>query len=432
MHMDDELHPSGLLDPNELLASLGSHSTHPLALVVHGAGGDAVLALRLMKEDALALLDKVQPEVLAKEMQKLLHRRAELVESALVPEYPEIQPAGGEVVGRLHFLLHGGRSQLGPPDIVAPGPASGYMYPGDEAAYPGLAILKTDASGGDKLGVKVAIYREVKLGPAHEAGDIRTLAQPKKAPSKSADFEECSPKISMIVITPNNKRPRIGAGQGSSAAAVQDAVFKNVEVTGDLRVHGSIQQSRGDRAYFRRRRDEEQHLAPGMIVACVDELIGKSAGSSSVAQWFVISTKPVRPHLPCFPPRGVSKNMHMHMHMCMFLFLEQAITNWHPLGVSDDEVAQLWHPCALEGQVPVLVSGHATRGSLLVPSGQEDGYARAIQLQQLSDEPHLCRCILGRVLESSSERADGYTTLLSTHRSMLTHKTYYTRSLTNA
>ena len=117
----------------------------------------------------------------------------------------------------------------------------------------------------------------------------------------------------------------------------------------------------------------------------------------------------------------------MCMCMCMFLFLEQAITNWHPLGVSDDEVAQLWHPCALEGQVPVLVSGHATRGSLLVPSGQEDGYARAIQLQQLADEPHLCRCILGRVLESSSERADGYTTLLLTHsRSMLTH------SLTNA
>ena len=83
--------------------------------------------------------------------------------------------------------------------------------------------------------------------------------------------------------------------------------------------------------------------------------------------------------------------------------------------MSDDEVAQLWHPCALEGQVPVLVSGHATRGSLLVPSGQEDGYARAIQPLQLSDEPHLCRCILGRVVESSCERADGYNTLLLTH-----------------
>ena len=304
MHMDEELDPRGLPDPNELLVSLGSHSTHPLALVAHGAGGDAVLALRLIKEDALALLDKGQPDVLAKEMQKLLHRRAELVESALVPEYPEIRPAGGEVVGLLHFLLHEGRSQLGPPDIVAPGPASGYMYPGDEVAYPGLAILKTDASGGDKLGVKVAIYREVKLGPAHEAGDIHTLVQPKKAPSKSTDFEECSPKISMVVITPNNKRPRIDAGQGSSAAAVQDAVFKDVEITGDLRVHGLIKQSRGDRAYFRRRRDEEEHLAPGMTVACVDELIGKSADSSSVAQWFVISTEPVLPHLPVSPRAG--------------------------------------------------------------------------------------------------------------------------------
>ena len=298
---DEELNPSGLLDPNELLPgfsqhSLGSHSTHPLALLDHGAGGDAVPALRLMKEDALALLDKgLQPDVLAKEMQKLLHRRAELVESALVPQYTEIQVP---TVGRLHFLLHGWRSQQGPPDFVAPGPASGYMYPGDEVAYPGLAILKTDASGGAERGVKVAIYREVKLGPAHEAGDIPALAQPKKAPSKSVDFEDCSPKISMIVVTAIKKRQRKDAGKCSSAAAaVQDAVFKDVEVTGNLRVHGEIQQSRGDRAYLRRRRDEKEKIAPCMTVACVDELIGKSAGSSSVAQWFVISSEPV-PRLP--------------------------------------------------------------------------------------------------------------------------------------
>ena len=163
---DDELP-----DPGELLASLGSHSTNPLALTTHCAGGDAAEPLRLIKADALTLLATgPRLEVLAKKMQKLLHSRTELVEAALVPQYSEIQPAGGEFSSLLHFLSHGPRSQLGTPDIVAPGPASGYMYPGDEVAYPGLAILKTDASGGAERGVKVAIYREVKLGPAHEAG----------------------------------------------------------------------------------------------------------------------------------------------------------------------------------------------------------------------------------------------------------------------
>ena len=118
---------------------------------------------------------------------------------------------------------------------------------------------------------------------------------------------------------------------------------------GEGMIRGTLVSGRGDHAEFMRRYDDEEELNSGDVVALVgDDADGVQKASRSArgcdgAEWRVVTTEPQVLGFQCFPP----------------------------------EEEHLWVPLVFSGQVKVGVVDNPPVDSYLVPSGREDGKARA-------------------------------------------------------
>lgn len=149
------------------------------------------------------------------EAQHLLHQKALLVNSKLLNEEDIIVTTADGRSG-MHFLNHVVKATQ-TPLITITGPRTGALYPGDEANYPGVALLKlygakkakaatsTEANEQELArAASVTVWREVKLMPQHKDGLSRFV----RGPVKGVDYKDIAPKLSLITFNRPASRKR--------------------------------------------------------------------------------------------------------------------------------------------------------------------------------------------------------------------------------
>ena len=161
----------------------------------------------------------------AKEAQRLIHNQ----QSLKLHEAASIEVTTDGNSG-MHFLMHAPRAS-GSPLFTLSGPGSGTLCPGDEAAFPGHALLKLAASRKptadgwteEHSRLNVVAWREVLIGAKHGKTDHSdgTLRANIRGPKVGEDFIDVKPKVSLITwaVPASNKRMR-GASMGASQAVL--------------------------------------------------------------------------------------------------------------------------------------------------------------------------------------------------------------------
>ena len=327
-------------------------------------------------------LENSSENMTAEDAQQLLHRQPSLVAAGLMRETPSIEVDLDESCG-MHFLMNDQKAKETPLFNLA-GPGSGMLYRGDDSTFPGVALLKISASKNTaKIGKDPAVtarwtdeharysvtsWREVQLGSAHGrteqlVGSLPDTVKSVNGPKKDHDYDDIKPKVSLIVFylreaakEAANKRQRPALDSPSSD---RDIVGSSLSVTGNAKVEGDIdaggtirgklESSQADFAEYMPRHSLAEELNKGDVVALVGgpgeerATISRSARGSATPEWRVVTTDPLL--LGNTPADGEEETV---------------------VGI------------VFAGQVPVRVVGAPPVDAYLVPSGEEDGRARAL------------------------------------------------------
>ena len=327
-------------------------------------------------------LENSSENMTAEDAQQLLHRQPSLVAAGLMRETPSIEVDLDESCG-MHFLMNDQKAKETPLFNLA-GPGSGMLYRGDDSTFPGVALLKISASKNTaKIGKDPAVtarwtdeharysvtsWREVQLGSAHGrteqlVGSLPDTVKSVNGPKKDHDYDDIKPKVSLIVFylreaakEAANKRQCPALDSPSSD---RDIVGSSLSVTGNAKVEGDIdaggtirgklESSQADFAEYMPRHSLAEELNKGDVVALVGgpgeerATISRSARGSATPEWRVVTTDPLL--LGNTPADGEEETV---------------------VGI------------VFAGQVPVRVVGAPPVDAYLVPSGEEDGRARAL------------------------------------------------------
>ena len=311
----------------------------------------------------------------AEDAQQLLHRRASLVAAGLMRETPSIEVDLDESCG-MHFLMNDQKAKETPLFNLA-GPSSGMLYPGDDSTFPGVALLKISASKNTaKIGKDPAVtarwtdehahysitsWREVQLGLAHGRTEqlVGSLQKHSERPKKD-EYDDIKPKISLIVFHAREAAKKRQRPALDSPSSDRDIIGSSLSVTGNAKVEGDInvggtirgklESLQADFAEYMPRHSLAEELNKGDVVALVGDpgeeraTISRSARGSTMPEWRVVTTDPLL--LGNTPADGEEETV---------------------VGI------------VFAGQVPVRVVGAPPVNAYLVPSGEEDGRARALE-----------------------------------------------------
>ena len=311
----------------------------------------------------------------AEDAQQLLHRRASLVAAGLMRETPSIEVDLDESCG-MHFLMNDQKAK-GTPLFNLAGPSSGMLYPGDDSTFPGVALLKISASKNTaKIGKDPAVtarwtdehahysitsWREVQLGLAHGRTEqlVGSLQKHSERPKKD-EYDDIKPKISLIVFHAREAAKKRQRPALDSPSSDRDIIGSSLSVTGNAKVEGDInvggtirgklESLQADFAEYMPRHSLAEELNKGDVVALVGDpgeeraTISRSARGSTMPEWRVVTTDPLL--LGNTPADGEEETV---------------------VGI------------VFAGQVPVRVVGAPPVNAYLVPSGEEDGRARALE-----------------------------------------------------
>lgn len=323
----------------------------------------------------------------ATDMQEALDRRPELVGMGLIPELTNIRipPGAGRDV---QFLDNTKRSDQAA-TVTVPGPKSGYLWAGNPAK-PMRAMLKLN--GSLKEGhppATIAVWREVELLKALPDG------KSKKNPDKDVDFKELPVKVSIVTQVPDppmqsSKRPRTESSVGDEPSAAgapssppqqivqmpptgapEDQRFGRVEVEAlSIKGHDVWKELMEQRERMQQlesssksaplpttshRADLAEWMETLEDVRCGDvgevrgERFSRKITREPGGTIFVVSSKPALAfNMPEEPERRAQGAV-----------------------------------LAFIGRVPVFCIGDAAVDSYLVPSGRNDGSARAVSCEEL-------------------------------------------------
>ena len=199
----------------------------------------------------------------------------------------------------------------------------------------------------------------MQLGLAHGRTEqlAGSLQEHSERPKKD-EYDDIKPKISLIVFhareaAKKRQRPALdGPSSDRDIVGSSLSVTGNAKVEGDIdaggTIRGKLESSQADFAEYMPRHSLTEEINKGDVVALVGgpgekrATISRSARGSTNPEWRVVTTDPL-------------------------LF-----GNTPADGDKESEVG-----IVLVGQVPVRVVGAPAINALLVPSGQEDGRARA-------------------------------------------------------
>ena len=392
-------------------------------------------------------------ELTAIDAQELLRRRAQLVASGLVCEEAGVTVTLEGAGGGIHFLMHAKRNTTTPLFTVN-GPNSGTLCPGNEAAYAGYGMLKiscakkTDADGWTDAHyqVSVAVWREVLLSPA--LGLLK--GENVRSPKQPEHYSDVQPKVSLVAFCPqkpssaSGKRPRqaLPAGPSGGSASAEgeaqrpDGSFGKVEVD-ELRIKGvDVWQE------LMQQRDQMQRLQQMMAREDGDvgpggssqgdpmgqgrlppaSVPGLSSQRADLAEWMELldHDEPVR----CGDV-GIVRGARFSRLGCVdehqpggVLFVvssEPALA----FNMPEEEARRVQGVVlAFLGRVPVYCIGDAPIDAPLVPSGLDDGSARAVSWAELDRTPELRALCFGVVwahLASDSEERPMVLAFVSAH-----------------
>lgn len=345
-------------------------------------------------------------------VQLALEHRQQLVAQGLIPELDHIRvPDLDRHEGcDLQFLRHKVRAGDSATCTLG-GPASGYLWAGNEARFGGEALLKLNGSlkQGHDSNVSVAGWSRVRIPTSLDG----KLQHPKEGEHFTrVDGLSSVSIVSQVLSKAAAKRQRTGAGASSEASSSADALLgassgphhlnvrgdatvggamsvsgdvqvggnasiaKNavvggsMNVGGELKVGGAVVLPNGDFAEHLPRRDSSEHIEEGDVVVQQGKHISKAVvdGAPTPAGWFVASSVEQACMVGKMPanPEDISKG--------------------NPIGYL--------------GQMSVRVSGGADVGAKLVPSGLGDGCARALAQEDLDHEEALH--VLGVVIGPST------------------------------
>lgn len=423
------------LDVDELEADLSTWMEDPTR-VSQSPTGDHCSVVESDEESDEALLNRVQKNLsrmVGKDAQRILHRRKTIVEAGLLDEKPTTEVGGS----RMHYLMHASKPTETPLFNLL-GPKSGSLLPGNEAVHPGLVLLKVSAARNTKAShdrwteeheqASVAAWREVKLGPNLADGSFKG----KERPEAGKDFtDDIDPKISLITITPkrvspqNVKRPRQAqlarpTGRLPSAEVDDDgsqkaayASFGTVDVD-ELRIKGA---SVWDE--LMQQRETVKHLQEQMASISGRDGGSGSGGEGSSCSGLPMASVPTTSHRADLaewmellnhnePVRsgdvGIVRGARFSRHDCLGKEQPGGIL----FVVSSDPACAFNMPeeearrkqgvvLAFLGRVPVHCVGDAPIDAPLVPSGRDDGSARAATWKELDETPGLRALCFGVV-----------------------------------
>ena len=218
-HVQQDPDPLRVLAPRVPLGQMGvSTAARVIPLLPLAQGLDISEPLEELRDRCEAQLvadgapDSEQANMrAAKEMHLLLIRREALVRQGLVHEGNHIRVPPDESKIDIQFVNHAGPRASQAATVNVPGPASGYLYPG-QGTHPGDALLKLNGSPkADHPRMTVAIWRVVRLKASPLTGVLKLDGK-----DWSAIFEHYEPKV--VVVTQVPKRPK----RQRSAASVSD------------------------------------------------------------------------------------------------------------------------------------------------------------------------------------------------------------------